>query len=247
MSTENPNHIKKKLFTNIPCHLKKKRNRKKGLIWTIEEEYLLFESHLILGNKWKEYSSIIHSKLLILYNIFRSPKELKNHFHTCIIKTVRRIITKKFDNNLKDIIRSFYGFNYLKDMLHRYPNLDGESSNYNLKKLNRKNYKFNPKLLIRNKQLSFEIISLYCRQLTNYLLKKEGIKNFLIFINYEKEFNTNFLPWLFSIIIKSKLVSNLKKLLDDNNIKINEIESIKEFLEDNSYFIYFNEVFFKDC
>ena len=138
-------------------------------------------------------------------------------------------------------------FNYLKDMLHRYPNLDGESSNYNLKKLNRKNYKFNPKLLIRNKQLSFEIISLYCRQLTNYLLKKEGIKNFLIFINYEKEFNTNFLPWLFSIIIKSKLVSNLKKVLDDNNIKINEIESIKEFLEDNSYFIYFNEVFFKDC
>jgi len=132
-------------------------------------------------------------------------------------------------------------------MLHRYPNLDGESSNYNLKKLNRKNYKFNPKLLIRNKQLSFEIISLYCRQLTNYLLKKEGIKNFLIFINYEKEFNTNFLPWLFSIIIKSKLVSNLKKLLDDNNIKINEIESIKEFLEDNSYFIYFNEIFFKDC
>ena len=74
MSTENPNHTKKKLFTNIPCHLKKKRNRKKGLIWTIEEEYLLFESHLILGNKWKEYSSIIHSKLLILYNIFRSPK-----------------------------------------------------------------------------------------------------------------------------------------------------------------------------
>ena len=48
MSTENPNHIKKKLFTNIPCHLKQKRNRKKGLIWTIEEEYLLFESHLIL-------------------------------------------------------------------------------------------------------------------------------------------------------------------------------------------------------
>ena len=78
-------------------------------------------------------------------------------------------------------------------------------------------------------------------------MKKEGIKNFLIFINYEKEFNTNFLPWLFSIIIKSKLVSNLKKLLDDNNIKINEIESIKEFLEDNSYFIYFNEIFFKDC
>ena len=133
-------------------------------------------------------------------------------------------------------------------MLQRYPNLDGESSNYNLKKLNRKNYKFNPKLLIRKKQLSFEIISLYSRQLSNIFLKKEGIKNFLIFINYEKEFNVNFLPWLFSIIIKSKLVSNIKKVLENNNcIKGNEVEMIKEFLNENSIFLFFDEVFFKNC
>ena len=133
-------------------------------------------------------------------------------------------------------------------MLQRYPNLDGESSNYNLKKLNRKNYKFNPKLLIRKKQLSFEIISLYSRQLSNIFLKKEGIKNFLIFINYEKEFNVNFLPWLFSIIIKSKLVSNIKKVFENNNcIKGNEVEMIKEFLNENSIFLFFDEVFFKNC
>jgi hypothetical protein len=133
-------------------------------------------------------------------------------------------------------------------MLQRYPNLDGESSNYNLKKLNRKNYKFNPKLLIRKKQLSFEIITLYSRQLSNFFLKKEGIKNFLIFINYEKEFNVNFLPWLFSIIIKSKLVSNIKKVLENNNcIKENEVEKIKEFLNENSIFLFFDEVFFKNC
>ncbi len=133
-------------------------------------------------------------------------------------------------------------------MLQRYPNLDGESSNYNLKKLNRNNYKFNPKLLIRKKQLSFEIIALYSRQLSNFFLKKEGIKNFLIFINYEKEFNVNFLPWLFSIIIKSKLVSNIKKVLENNNcIKENEVEKIKEFLNENSIFLFFDEVFFKNC
>ena len=62
MSNENSNIKKKKLFTSITCHLKKKRKRKKGLTWTLEEEYLLFESHLILGNKWKEYSSFFNLK-----------------------------------------------------------------------------------------------------------------------------------------------------------------------------------------
>ena len=52
-------------------------------------------------------------------------------------------------------------------MLQRYPYLDGESSSYNLKKINRKNYKFNPKLLIRKKQLSFEIITMYIKHLIN--------------------------------------------------------------------------------
>ena len=133
-------------------------------------------------------------------------------------------------------------------MLQRYPNLDGESSNYNLKKLNRNNYKFNPKLLIRKKQLSFEIIALYSRQLSNFFLKKEGIRNFLMFINYEKEFNVKFLFWLFSIIIKSKLISNIKKVFENNKcIKDDEFAIIKEFLNENSIFLFFNEVFFKDC
>ena len=132
-------------------------------------------------------------------------------------------------------------------MLQRYPNLDGESSNYNLKKINRKNYKFNPKFLIRNKQLSFEIISLYSNQLCNYLLQKEGIKKFLTFINYEKQFNINFFPWLFSIIIKSKLVSNLKKINDLNKLNKIEDKTINDFLEENSCFLYFEDVFFKNC
>ena len=61
MSSKNINS-KLKFFTCTQSYLKKKRNRKKGLIWSIEEEYLLFESHLILGNKWKEYSSIFFTK-----------------------------------------------------------------------------------------------------------------------------------------------------------------------------------------
>ena len=134
-------------------------------------------------------------------------------------------------------------------MLKRYPYLDGESSIYNLKKLNRKNYKFNPKLLIRKKQLSFEIITMYIKHLTNnFFLCKEGIKNFLTYINYKDEFNIKFIPWLFSLIIKSKMISNLKRVLELNN-NLDELTKIKiqEIINDNWCFLYFDEIFFKNC
>ena len=98
--------------------------------------------------------------------------------------------------------------------------------------------------------MSFEIIALYSRQLSNFFLKKEGIRNFLMFINYEKEFNVNYLPWLFSIIIKSKLISNIKKVFENIKCKYineNEFEMINEFLNENSIFLFFDEVFFKNC
>ena len=134
-------------------------------------------------------------------------------------------------------------------MLKRYPYLDGESSIYNLKKLNRKNYKFNPKLLIRKKQLSFEIITIYIKHLiNNFFLCKEGIKNFLTYINYKDEFNIKFIPWLFSLIIKSKMISNLKRVLELNN-NLDELTKIKiqEIINDNWCFLYFDEIFFKNC
>ncbi len=134
-------------------------------------------------------------------------------------------------------------------MLKRYPYLDGESSIYNLKKLNRKNYKFNPKLLIRKKQLSFEIITMYIKHLTNnFFLCKEGIKNFLTYINYKDEFNIKFIPWLFSLIIKSKMISNLKRVLElNNNLDEFEKTKIEEIIKDNWCFLYFDEIFFNNC
>ena len=134
-------------------------------------------------------------------------------------------------------------------MLQKYPYLDGESSIYNLKKLNRKNYKFNPKLLIRKKQLSFEIITMYIKHLTNnFFLCKEGIKNFLTYINYKDEFNIKFIPWLFFLIVKSKMINNLKRVLELNN-NLDELTKIKiqEIINDNWCFLYFDEIFFKNC
>ena len=42
---------------------------------------------------------------------------MKNHFHTCIIKSVRKIINNKFDCELKEIMRYFYAFDYLIKMI----------------------------------------------------------------------------------------------------------------------------------
>ena len=39
--------------------LPKKRYKRNEVEWTLEEEYLFFEAHTFLGNKWKRYSSII--------------------------------------------------------------------------------------------------------------------------------------------------------------------------------------------
>jgi hypothetical protein len=40
--------------------LSKKRNKKNEMSWSFEEEFLFFEAHTFLGNKWKKYSQIIH-------------------------------------------------------------------------------------------------------------------------------------------------------------------------------------------
>ena len=90
-----------------------------------------------------------NTKVKFNFNYFknRTPKELKNHFHTCIIKSVRKIINNKFDCELKDMMRYFYAFDYLIKMIRDYK----EHKNFGNIKLKKKRYKFNPKLLIKNK------------------------------------------------------------------------------------------------
>ena len=66
------------------------RLRKEDILWTIEEEFLFFEMHLHLGNKWFKYKSFFNDK---------TSKDIKNHFHACIIKTIRRIKKNKYDCN----------------------------------------------------------------------------------------------------------------------------------------------------
>ena len=39
--------------------ISKKRNKKNEMSWSFEEEFLFFEAHTFLGNKWKRYSQIL--------------------------------------------------------------------------------------------------------------------------------------------------------------------------------------------
>ena len=63
--------------------------------WTIEEEYIFFEGHSLLGNKWTFISHLFHNK---------SAKQMKNHFYSSIVKTLRKIYKNKFDFDMKEII-----------------------------------------------------------------------------------------------------------------------------------------------
>ena len=142
-------------------------------------------------------------------------------------------------------MRYFYAFDYLTKMISDYKEKELlNKGNQNKKK--RKRYKFNPKLLIKNNQLSLEKIALYRNKLVNQiLLNKSGIRDFLKFINFINNFNVNNVSWLFSVIVKSKLINNCKKMLEIGIIKNNEIiQKVQNYLEDNSSYIYFDEIFF---
>ena len=145
-------------------------------------------------------------------------------------------------------MRYFYSFEYLFKLINDYEENQDCFKNYQLKKLitSRRKYKFNPKLLIKNKLLSNEKILNYSNQLTKeILLNKPGIKQFLSFINYKETFDVNNVLWLFSIIVKSKMINNCKKILEKGEIKnLEYVKKVQKYLEENSSYIYFDDMFF---
>ena len=221
-------------FSSEIKFLNQKRFRKEDIVWTFEEEYLFFESHNILGNKWKKYKVFFKNK-----NI----KEIKNHFHTSVIKTVRRIINNKYDIELKDIMRSFYAFEYLDHLINLIKN-NLPLTKTTLSIIKNTEYKFNPKMLINTKKLSEEMIKNYKKKLTEILLNKENIQNFLQALGINN-FNENQVFWLFSIIIKIKTVNKTKKFYEENKELLDEekIKKLEEYIESNSDILKLNQYF----
>ena len=139
-------------------------------------------------------------------------------------------------------MKYFYICEYLFEMVKDY----NKYKTFKYNNFNKKSSQFNPKLLIKKNKLSYQKIYIYSLQLMyDILLTKPGIKNFLYFINYQDKFKVNNILWLFSIIIKSKIVKNCKKILDkDYNISDFYKNKIQNYLEENSMYIYLDDFLF---
>ena len=251
---------KKKSNKNIieNSQLNKKRHRKADVKWTLEEEYLFFEIHKFFGNKWKKFSP---------YFPYKTTKELKNHFHTCIIKTVRRAINYNLNYEFIDILRCFYSidqiililnemnFNNIEKDLKinsnnkKIQNEDNINKNCILKKKKRDN-KYNPKILSKKGKLTNGILINYKNYLFNeVLMKRKDIQNFLNTFFQNQKFNIENLNWLFDLIIKSKIINKCKNFLLKSYYKlnINIINNLFNYICQNSSLIYLDELFFNTC
>ena len=240
--------------------MKKKRHRRADVIWTLEEEYIFFEAHKFLGNQWKKFS---------LFFPYKTTKELKNHFHTCIIKTVRRSINYNLKYEFIDILRCFYSIdeiflifnqmnfqskeNEIKNNCNEKKNnllsLNKETFNNKLKKKKRDN-KYNPRLLRKKGKLTDLILINYKNFLfEEILMKRPDIKKFLENNNNQK-LNIEQVHWLFEIIIKSKIINKCKKLILEminNNLNMNIINILLKYINENPLYMYLDDLYFSKC
>ena len=198
-------------------NLKKKRHRKADVIWTLEEEYIFFEIHKFFGNKWKKFSPFFP---------YKTTKELKNHFHTCIIKTVRRAINYNLNYDFIDILRCFYSIDEKK-----------------------RDNKYNPKILRKKGKLTNGILINFKNYLFNdILMQRSDIQNFLSNYVKNEKLNIEQVHWLFGVIIKSKIVNKCKKLLSSYNFKdINIINNLLKYINENPSYIYLDDFYFNLC
>ena len=236
-------------------NLKKKRHRKADVIWTLEEEYIFFEIHKFFGNKWKKFSPFFP---------YKTTKELKNHFHTCIIKTVRRAINYNLNYDFIDILRCFYSIDEIITILNQSSlekdipkNSNSEKENSlspqldisnEIKKKKREN-KYNPKILRKKGKLTNGILINFKNYLFNdILMQRTDIQNFLSNYVKNEKLNIEQVHWLFGVIIKSKIVNKCKKLLSSYNFKdINIINNLLKYINENPSYIYLDDFYFNLC
>ena len=183
--------------------------------WTIEEEYIFFEGQFMIGNKWT-----------FLCNLFpeKTSKQMKNHFYSSIVKTLRKVLKNRIDLNLKDSIVSYYSLIYIKDLLKNPQNFlfsknkddDNQNKNVTLKKL------------IVNNKVNYETINKYQNKFEE-TVKKQIKKLYKLNIDIS---NLD-LNYIFKIITKTEILIKSFKCLNWKNLNNDDILKIIEFIDKN--------------
>jgi uncharacterized membrane protein YvbJ len=81
-------------------------------------------------------------------------------------------------------------------------------------------------------------------------MKRPDIKKFLEIYNNQK-LNIEQVHWLFEIIIKSKIINKCKKLIlemnNNNNFKMNVINILLKYINENPLYMYLDDLYFSNC
>ena len=102
----------------------------------------------------------------------------------------------------------------------------------------RKDNKYNPKRLIFSGELTIDMLIKYQTKLVrDVLLKKPEINLFLSTNNKLLNFELEEVSWLFSIVIKTKLIFKCKQCMKLQKINKDNIKLISEYINDNSTFV----------
>ena len=184
--------------------------------WSMEDEFIFFEGQFIIGNKWT-----------FLCNLFpgKSSKQMKNHFYSSIVKTLRKVLRNRIDLNLKDSIVSYYSLLYIKDLLKNPQNFLLPSKN---KDDDTQNKNVTLKKLIVNNKVNYETINKYQSKF-EILVKKQMKKLYKI----NTDISNLKIRLLFKIIVKSEILVKSYQILNSKNLNNDDIFKIIEFIDKN--------------
>jgi hypothetical protein len=179
--------------------------------WSIEEEFLFFEGHYIIGNKWTFLCQLFPD---------RTPKQMKNHFYSSIVKTLRKVLRNRIELNLKDTIVTYYSIIYVKALLKNLKFLISK----NKKKDSDDNKNVTLKKLILNHNINFEMIN-------NYQIKFEEFLRIQIKKLYKINIDISNLRInnIFKEIIKMEILIKSSKIFHSNILCYNDSIKIFDF------------------
>ena len=181
--------------------------------WSIEEEYIFFESQFLIGNKWTFLSQLFPG---------RHPKQMKNHFYSSIVKTLRKVLRNKLDLNLKEIIVCYYSLIYVRNLLKNPQSL------FKKKKNESKKNNVTLKKIIANNNLNYDIVNKYHSQFEESV-KKQFKRLYAINSNIS---NLK-LNYIFNVIIKSEILMKSKNILNNKNLSNNDKFKVIDFIQTN--------------